>query len=1033
MYIIRLFLTLSLFAVLVAPLSPPRAAFAQQSTEDAYHQYLRQMLADEYGLTGGSWIFASDELENRTTASIYGVSVATDLTVSGQPFEHGVRLTQDTRYPVPWGAGLVLNTSAPVQEGDKIVLAVWMRSLGAEVDQGFVHSYFQDFVTFIPSIDYPIVPTTEWKQYLIRAEANGDFGPNELGFSFQLGAMEQTLEIGGITGINFGQDVELADLPMTFQGEYAGDELDAPWRAEAEQRIQDLRTADIEVIVRDTEGNLVPNADVSVEMEAHKFRFGTSATIRQVMGEDSDSVTYREKLTNLDGRGHGFNAGLLEWALQWKARAGDTGDYYSRENMLAAFNRLQEMGMELRGHSVVWPGWYYLPDILEENKDDPAFLLAQIEQRIVDALTDPDLASELTEWDIINEPRSATELVDALVGYNGFTDKTDVYDYIFQKAFEANPDMPFYVNEYWIINRGGYMLGTQDGYHEVLQSLVESGARLDGIGIQGHMNYPLTAPERLYEVLDEYAGYGAELYISEYDLDIADEELAAQYTRDFMTLLFSHPSVNGLNLWNMWDSVHWLDNALLFREDWTLKPAGAAYIDLIFNEWWTDVAGVTDAAGSFSTRGYVGSYKIDVSLGAYQRVVDTVIEPGQANVINVVIDLTATPTPTSTPTPRVTPTPSPTPSPTLVATATPTVVITPTVTLTPTPTASPTPTPTLTPTAVATATPTPTSIVMPTFTPTLTPTATPEPATSTPIASPTPTAIPTLAATATAEPTEQEPTASPTMPATATAEPVTQEPTTAPTSDATPEMTVTAIPTETSEAVDVTATPSPSGAAAGTSASILQSDRSPVLGASADTVWSAMERHPISNVTYGNVAGAPDLAANYRAIVAEGQLFLFIDVTDDVLQPIENGLVSNDDSVEIYIDGDNSKSGTYDSVDDFHMIFGVGRNGITTGTNSRALPADIEHFFTTTERGYQLEVAIPLASLNIDSASGEQFGIDIQISDDDDGGLVDNKIAWSAEGKNSWERPASFGTVTIGGELEVIVLDQDFYLPIAPR
>ena len=50
-------------------------------------------------------------------------------------------------------------------------------------------------------------------------------------------------------------------------------------------------------------------------------------------------------------------------------------------------------------------------------------------------------------------------------------------------------------------------------------------------------------------------------------------------------------------MWGFWDGAHWKNNAPLYRRDWSLKPAGAAYRDLVLKTWRTDASGKTGADG----------------------------------------------------------------------------------------------------------------------------------------------------------------------------------------------------------------------------------------------------------------------------------------------------------------------------------------------------------------------------------------------------------------------------------------------------
>jgi hypothetical protein len=97
--------------------------------------------------------------------------------------------------------------------------------------------------------------------------------------------------------------------------------------------------------------------------------------------------------------------------------------------------------------------------------------------------------------------------------------------------------------------------------------------------------------------------------------------LQAEYTRDVMTMIFSHPKFTDFLMWGFWERSHWLPAGAMYRADWSSKPNALVYNDLVFREWWTNEAGVADAAGRFTARGFKGAYNV---TAVYQRVANTV-------------------------------------------------------------------------------------------------------------------------------------------------------------------------------------------------------------------------------------------------------------------------------------------------------------------------------------------------------------------------------------------------------------------------
>jgi hypothetical protein len=51
----------------------------------------------------------------------------------------------------------------------------------------------------------------------------------------------------------------------------------------------------------------------------------------------------------------------------------------------------------------------------------------------------------------------------------------------------------------------------------------------------------------------------------------------------------------------------------LYRCDWSIKPNGQAWQDLVFKTWWTKTSGSSDAQGRYQTRGFLGRYEVAVT------------------------------------------------------------------------------------------------------------------------------------------------------------------------------------------------------------------------------------------------------------------------------------------------------------------------------------------------------------------------------------------------------------------------------------
>jgi hypothetical protein len=152
-----------------------------------------------------------------------------------------------------------------------------------------------------------------------------------------------------------------------------------------------------------------------------------------------------------------------------------------------------------------------------------------------------------------------------------------------------------------------------------------NGAPINGIGIQAHFSNQLTPPDRIVQELNRWAAMGLDIQITEFDIDVSDEQVQAQYTRDFMTAVFSQPAVNALLSWGFWEGSDWIPQAAYYRKDWTIKPNGQVWADLVLKQWRTDTTAATDDTGAATTRGFLGHYLITVTLGGKSQTAETTL------------------------------------------------------------------------------------------------------------------------------------------------------------------------------------------------------------------------------------------------------------------------------------------------------------------------------------------------------------------------------------------------------------------------
>jgi len=226
----------------------------------------------------------------------------------------------------------------------------------------------------------------------------------------------------------------------------------------------------------------------------------------------------------------------------------------------------------------------------------------------------------------VNEAGSNTELWDE-IGWERFADS-------FRWAREADPDVKLCYNDYGIVNLNpGYRAQVK----KRIEYLVDHDAPFDTLGVQGHMFLPLTPLHTVLEILDEWAAFGKDLEITEFDLGCTNDEVHAQYVRDFMTAIFSHPKLTAFILWGFWEGSHWRapEGGAMFTRDWTPRPAQAAWEDLVLNQWWTRAEAKTGEDGAASLRAFYGTHAITVDHAGKHATTTVSLTPGPAGEVEV--------------------------------------------------------------------------------------------------------------------------------------------------------------------------------------------------------------------------------------------------------------------------------------------------------------------------------------------------------------------------------------------------------------
>lgn len=179
-------------------------------------------------------------------------------------------------------------------------------------------------------------------------------------------------------------------------------------------------------------------------------------------------------------------------------------------------------------------------------------------------------------------------------------------------------------------------------YFDFLRTLRENDVDIDIIGMQSHQHRDLWTQEETLRVMDRAAEFGWPIHFPECSVcsgkpigemnygagavnrfSETEEDLywQADFTKDFYTLVFSHPAVEALSWFDFTDH-RWLNApAGLVDDDLNPKPVYAALDDLINRQWHTDADLTTSTAGICGTRLFFGTYEITVEAAGVRKTV----------------------------------------------------------------------------------------------------------------------------------------------------------------------------------------------------------------------------------------------------------------------------------------------------------------------------------------------------------------------------------------------------------------------------
>lgn len=399
----------------------------------------------------------------------------------------------------------------------------------------------------------------------------------------------------------FKQSIVLVTLLISSFFSFA--QVNDQWYSDNQRAIDSIRKGDFIIQVRDADSNLV-EADVTYSLKKHEFPWGTALASSNLETDYWYAATARKF----------FNSGVTENAFKWSLMQPSAGPVnYNDVNQYVDW--CNKVGWSFRGHTLLWgsqnyndfhPLMKWVKDLPWPDMNDTLKVRVQRETNYYKGI--------IKEYDVMNE---------ATPGHADWLQRTygDSINWnAFKWARETDPDAKLFINDYSIISSSDY-----GKYIKMIANMLENGAPIDGIGVQGHFSSSLN-PGSIKYILDSLATFGLPIKVTEFDMDVGkynmSEENQAKYYALAMRTCFAHPSISGFMFWGFWDSRHWRDEAGIFTTGKSPKMAADSVYNLIHTTWSTQGHQTVSSTIPLEVNGYYGDYELEVNVKGEKSIID---------------------------------------------------------------------------------------------------------------------------------------------------------------------------------------------------------------------------------------------------------------------------------------------------------------------------------------------------------------------------------------------------------------------------
>ncbi|WP_291855731.1 endo-1,4-beta-xylanase [Marinilabilia sp.] len=348
--------------------------------------------------------------------------------------------------------------------------------------------------------------------------------------------------------------------------------------------------------------NNTPNQDISTFKDAFagKFLVGAAINVGQIAGQEPKAIEIVKKQ---------FNSVVAENCMKME-NIHPEEEVFIWEEADAFVDFAEKNNMHIVGHTLVWHSqaapWIFVDDSGEDvSREELIERMKNHIQTIVGRYK-----GRIDGWDVVNEA----------IENDGSWRESKWYQIIgpeyvelaFQFAQEADPEAELYYNDFGVSGRSKC-----DGIYHLVKNLQEKNVKVDGIGLQGHLNFDIPKISEMETSIEKLSSLGVDLMVTEVDMTILpwpSDEVTAEvslnyelskefnpysgglpdsvyqqvmdrYTGFFEMFLKHHEKISRVTFWGVHDGNSW-------RNDWPIE--GRTDFPLLFDRNYRMKEGVED-------------------------------------------------------------------------------------------------------------------------------------------------------------------------------------------------------------------------------------------------------------------------------------------------------------------------------------------------------------------------------------------------------------------------------------------------------